>query len=82
MSQEVRLDAIYAVAKKSGLKRAEFDQCMKDQVLIDNLNKIKNRGRKLGVSGTPTFFINGQKIRKPLSIDELKALIDTHMKQS
>ncbi len=82
VSQEVRLDAIYAVAQKSGLKRAEFDQCMKDQVLIDNLNKIKNRGRKLGVSGTPTFFINGQKIRKPLSIDELKALIDTHLKQS
>jgi len=80
VSQEVRLDAIYNVAKKSGLKRAEFDQCMKDQVLIDNLNKVKNRGRKLGVSGTPTFFINGQKIRKPLSIEELKALIATHMK--
>lgn len=82
VSQEVRLDAIYAVAKRSGLKRAEFDRCMKDQALIDNLNEIKNRGRKLGVSGTPTFFINGEKVRKPLSIEELKALIDPHLKVS
>lgn len=80
VSQEVRLDAIYAVAKKSGLKRAEFDQCMKDQTLIDNLNAIKNRGRKLGVTGTPTFFINGQKFRKPLSIEEIKTIIDAQLK--
>lgn len=80
VSQEVRLDAIYTVAKKSGLKRAEFDQCMKDQTLIDNLNTIKNRGRKLGVTGTPTFFINGQKFRKPLSIEEIKTIIDAQLK--
>ena len=80
VSLEVRLDAIYAVAKKSGLKRAEFDQCMKDQTLIDNLNAIKNRGRKLGVTGTPTFFINGQKFRKPLSIEEIKTIIDAQLK--
>lgn len=82
VSQEVRLDAIYAVAKRSGLKRAEFDQCMKDQALIDNLNEIKKRGRKLGVTGTPTFFINGEKVRKPLSIEEIKALIAPHLKVS
>ena len=82
VSQEVRLDAIYAVASRSGLKRAEFDRCMKDQALIDKLNEIKNRGRKLGVTGTPTFFINGEKIRKPLSIEELKALLAPHLKVS
>lgn len=82
VSQEVRLDAIYSVAKKSGLPRNEFDQCMKDQTLIDNLNKIKQRGRRLGVSGTPTFFINGHKVRKPLSIEELRTLIAAHGKTS
>lgn len=77
VSQEVRPDAIYDVAKGSGLSRAEFDQCMKDQTLIDGLNWVKNRGRQLGVTGTPTFFINGKKIRKPLSIAELKAFISS-----
>lgn len=79
VSQEVRLDNIYNVAKKSGLSRAEFDQCMADKSLEEGLRWVKNRGRKLGVSGTPTFFINGQKIRKPLSIEELKALVSPHL---
>ncbi len=79
VSQEVKTDAIFAVAKRAGLSRAEFDQCMKDQKLIEGLNWVKNRGRKLGVSGTPTFFVNGQKVRKPLSFDELKALIDPQL---
>lgn len=79
VSQEVRTEAIYAVAKPSGLSRAEFDTCMKDQSLIDDLQWVKNRGRQLGVSGTPTFFINGEKVRKPLSYDELKALLAPHL---
>lgn len=79
VSQEVRLDAIYNVVKPSGLSRAEFDKCLNDQTLIDNLKWVKDRGRKLGVSGTPTFFINGQKVRKPLSIEELRQLIAPHI---
>ena len=79
VSQEVRLDAIYAVVKKSGLTRAEFDQCLNDQTLIDNLKWVKERGRKLGVTGTPTFFINGQKVRKPLSIEEMRQLVKQHL---
>lgn len=79
VSQDVRLEAIYNVAKKSGLKRAEFDKCMKDQTLIDGLDWVKKRGRKLGVTGTPTFFINGQKVRKPLTIEEMRLMIKPHL---
>ena len=82
VSQEVRLDAIYGVAKQSGLSRAEFDQCLKDQALIDGLQWVKDRGRKLGVSGTPTFFINGKKVRKPLKFEELKGLINAQLQAS
>lgn len=79
VSQEVRPEAIFSVAKRAGLTRDEFNSCMKDQQLIDGLNWVKNRGRQLGVSGTPTFFINGEKVRKPLSFEELKAQIDPHL---
>lgn len=79
VSQEVRLDAIYSVAKRSGLTRAEFNACLEDQALIDGLKWVKDRGRKLGVSGTPTFFINGQKVRKPLTIEEMRQLITPHL---
>jgi protein-disulfide isomerase len=60
VSQEVRPDAIYKVAKSSGISRAE----------------VKQRGRKLGVIGTPTFFINGKKAAQgEVTFDQMKALI-------
>lgn len=82
VSQEVRLDAIYSVAKQAGLSRAEFDRCLQDKDLLDGLQWVKDRGRKLGVSGTPTFFINGRKVRKPLKYEELKRLINAALSAS
>jgi protein-disulfide isomerase len=75
VSQEVRPDAIYKVAKSSGMSRAEFDKCLSNQAIIDGLTEVKQRGRKYGVIGTPTLFINGKKIQGEVSFEEVKALI-------
>jgi protein-disulfide isomerase len=37
---------------------------------------VKDRGRELGVIGTPNFFINGQLVKKTLDLAELRAIID------
>ena len=76
VSQEVRPDAIYSVAKSSGLSRAEFDKCATNQTIIDGLTKVKQRGRKFGVVGTPTFFANGRKAQGTITFEEFKALLD------
>jgi len=75
VSQEVRPDAIYSVAKSSGMSRAEFDKCLSNQAIIDGLTEVKQRGRKYGVIGTPTLFINGQKLQGAVTFEEVKALI-------
>ena len=75
-SQEVRPDAIYKIAVQVGMSRETFDSNMADQTIIDGLISVKQRGREFGVSGTPTFFINGKKIRGALSYDEIKSLIE------
>jgi len=75
VSQEVRPDAIYSVAKSSGMSRAEFDKCLSNQAIIDGLTEVKQRGRKYGVIGTPTLFINGQKLQGEVTFEEVKALI-------
>ena len=75
VSQEVRPNAIYSVAKSSGMSRAEFDKCLSNQSIIDGLTVVKERGRKYGVIGTPSFFINGQKLQGTVTFDEIKALI-------
>jgi len=76
VSQEVRPDAIYSVAKSSGMSRAEFDKCLTNQAIIDGLTEVKQRGRKYGVIGTPTLFINGQKAQGEVTFEQVKAMID------
>ena len=75
VSQEVRPDAIYSVAKSSGLSRAEFDKCATNQTIINGLTEVKQRGRKFGVVGTPTFFANGRKAQGNITFEEFKALL-------
>ena len=76
VSQEVRPDAIYKIAQQVGMKRETFDACLKDQALIENLKAIKDRGRQLGIIGTPNFFVDSKLVKKVVGIAELKAMID------
>jgi protein-disulfide isomerase len=78
-SREVNADAIYKVVQETGLKRAEFDTCLTNQKISDGVTWTKQRGRELGVRGTPTFFINGQKVRGALSFEEMRKLIEQHL---
>jgi len=76
VSQEVRLDKIYKVARQVGLSRAQFDACMKNQDMLAGLKWIKDRGRTLGVIGTPNFFIQNELVRSVLTYDKLRERID------
>lgn len=76
VSLEVRPDAIYAVAKSSGMSRETFDKCLTNQTIIQGLTEVKERGRQFGVIGTPTFFINGQKAQGEVTFDQIKAMIE------
>jgi protein-disulfide isomerase len=76
VSQEVRLEPIFSIARQVGMSRTEFDSCFKNQGMIDGLKWVKERGRKLGVIGTPNFFINGRLIKSVIGVKELKGLID------
>ncbi len=76
VAQEVRLDPIYAVASQVGLSRAAFDACRQDVRLVDGLKLIKDRGRKLGIIGTPNFFIGNKLVKKSLDWPSLQAEID------
>jgi len=76
VSQEVRLEPIYAVAKQVGMSRADFDACMANQSMIQGLKWVKDRGRTLGVIGTPNFFIDGKLVKKVLTLPELRQMLD------
>jgi len=75
VSQEVRYDPIFRIAKHAGLSRAEFDVCVKDESLVGKLQQIKDRGRKLGVIGTPNFFVNGKLYKRVLTMKDFHTFV-------
>ncbi|PHR94416.1 MAG: disulfide bond formation protein DsbA [Robiginitomaculum sp.] len=49
------------LAKSAGMNEAAFDACMVNETEIARLEAIRIGGENAGVTGTPTFFINGKK---------------------
>ena len=76
VSQEVRRDPIFKVAAQSGLSRAQFDACYENQAMIQALNQVKERGRTLGVIGTPNFFVNGRLVKTVIGMKEIREMVD------
>ena len=75
VSQAVRREPIYQVASQVGLSRRKFDACFADKTLSANLNQIKERGRTLGVIGTPNYFVNGRLIKRRLTMRDIHKLV-------
>ncbi|MFD4636688.1 DsbA family protein [Lentzea sp. NPDC058436] len=66
-------------AQQLGLDQAAFDKALDDSALRERVLAQRDEGSKAGVSGTPTFFINGTKFTGAPSYDKLKAAIEKEL---
>jgi protein-disulfide isomerase len=73
---EKPLDALFGLVRQTGFTQESFRACLGNQQILDGITEVRDRGDKLGVESTPTFFINGQKHSGVLSIEELDKLIE------
>jgi protein-disulfide isomerase len=80
VSQEVRLDPIFKVASQVGMTRQQFDACRENQAMIAGLKWVKDRGRTLGVIGTPNFFVGSTLVKKVLTIEEIRTMVEPLIK--
>jgi protein-disulfide isomerase len=76
VSQEVRPDPIFKVAAQVGMTRAQFDSCRENRGMINALNGIKERGRTLGVIGTPNFFVQAKLVKSAIGMKEIREMVD------
>ncbi len=49
--------------KTIGVKEKQFNNCFDNQKYLNDIKKDISDGQKLGISGTPTWFINGNIIQ-------------------
>jgi protein-disulfide isomerase len=71
----VKREDLVRYAKKLGLDLDRFRKDLNSDRLKQTIEANKAEGEKLGVNGTPTFFINGRGYSGARSFDQLKQLV-------
>jgi protein-disulfide isomerase len=70
-------DKLLSFAKELDLDLAKFEPCLNNEQTLARVQADTQEGRQAGVTGTPTFFINGQKLAGAQSYDRFRAVIDS-----
>ncbi|MFH1289513.1 MAG: DsbA family protein, partial [Patescibacteria group bacterium] len=64
-----------------GLNVAQFNSCLEEGTFTKAVKDDFNLGSSLGVSGTPTFFVNGQMLVGAQPFEAFKAIIDQQLQE-
>jgi protein-disulfide isomerase len=74
-------ETLTRIGKQAGLSQQAVEACLKDQVLLDKIAADqKYASEVLKVDSTPTFFVNGEKIKGETSYEEFDKKIKSLLK--
>jgi protein-disulfide isomerase len=74
-------ETLTRIGKQAGLSAQQVEACLKDQALLDKIAADqKYASEVLKVDSTPTFFINGEKIKGEASFEEFAKKINPLLK--
>jgi len=75
-------DTLIYVGKLHGMSEQEVETCEKDQAQFDKLTADQRYAhQELKVTSTPTFFLNGVRLRGSMSFEELEERIKPLLKK-
>ena len=66
-------------ARQIGLNAATFRDCLSSGAKAGEVQADLDEGKSQGVEGTPTWFLDGQKLSGELPADELRQLFDSKL---
>ncbi len=80
-SDQTKLDAagLKASAAKVGLDSTKFNSCFDAKTGIAGIKSDQAQGERLGVNGTPTFFVNGREMVGMESANGFSDVIDDEL---
>ena len=78
-SPKASADDLKSFAKEVGLNVDSFDRCFVSGKYKAVVQQDLNEGAQLGLTGTPTFFINGREISGNQPLDAFEAIIDEEL---
>ena len=78
--RQLDVASMKARAKKFGLDATKFDQCLDGGTMAERVASEQKEGAALGVSGTPSFIINGVMLVGAQPQSSFKSVIDAELK--
>lgn len=70
------VDILKTYARQLNLNVAQFDSCLDNHFYTDEVQSDYNDGISLGVTGTPTFFFNGNRVAGVITSEGFDQIID------
>lgn len=72
---------LITVARRAGMTREKAEQCMKNDALFNSIRADQEvASKELGITGIPTFFVNGRKVG-PGPYEEFEKLFESILTQ-
>ena len=68
-------------AAQIGLDRERFESCLNSDVAHGWIDRDVADGQRLGIEGTPTFFLNGARVGGAVSLEVMRGLIDEELER-
>jgi protein-disulfide isomerase len=78
-SPKASADDLKSYAREVGLNVDSFDRCLASGKHKTVVQQDLNEGAQLGLTGTPTFFINGREISGNQPLEAFEAIIDEEL---
>lgn len=72
-------DKLTEIAGTIGLDAAKFSTCLDSKKYDKDVSKDLSDGQAVGVSGTPTFYVNGKQLVGAQPYSSFKAIIDAEL---
>jgi protein-disulfide isomerase len=64
------------IAQQAGFTKESFDACMKNEAVAKDILAVRSKAEGFGVTGIPTFFVNGERYEGETTIEAFRAKID------
>jgi protein-disulfide isomerase len=68
-------------AAELGLDRDAFARCLDERRFAADVDRDIEQAQALGITGTPTFLVNGQRVVGAIGIDEFRSIIDRALQE-
>ncbi|HTY84275.1 MAG TPA: thioredoxin domain-containing protein [Silvibacterium sp.] len=78
-SKELDVDQLKAQARALKLDSIQFDKCLDSGEEASAVERDRKEGERLGITGTPSFFVNGHYVSGALDYAALKKVVEQQL---